>query len=72
MNPEFDGRNGQANLLAHGSGANGTLNASLTLEPEACSNGTLPNIPPQRSPSLKNLLQHQSSHQGDSPKSTGT
>ena len=76
MNPEAEGLNGQADLLArHDSvkssnsdaGTNGTLTASLTLDPEVCSNGTS-SIPPEQSPSFKKRLQHQSSHQGDSPK----
>ena len=75
MNPEAEGLNGQANLVAWQDSANsgtpgtvnGTLSDSLTLEPEVCSNGTS-STPLQQSPSLKNRLQHQRSHQGDSPK----
>ena len=77
MNPEVEDQNGQAELLArHDSiksansdtGTNGALlSASLTLEPEACSDDA-PSTPQQQSPSLKNRSKPQGSHKGDSPK----
>ena len=73
MNPEAEGLNGQADSSACKSsnsdtGTNGTLTSSLTLNPEACGNGTSNDTSPEQSPSFKKRLQHQSPHQGDSPK----
>ena len=66
MNPEGE----QADLLSKSAKSdtstsiNGTLSAPPTLESEAYSNGTSSTSPQQH----KDWLQHQNSHQEDSPK----